>query len=61
VLRRLQGSSADSAAPFVATAPVAVPDEPAPAPRERSPGPQSITDMLDGMLAQERPRRARAS
>ncbi len=61
VLRRLQGTSADSAAPFVAVAPVAVPDEPAPPPRERPAGPQSITDMLDSMLAQDRPRRARAS
>lgn len=62
VLRRLQGAPAESAPPFPVSPPAAVHEvTSAPAPSERPSGPQTITDMLDSMLAQERPRRARAS
>lgn len=67
VLRRLQPPAEPTAnIQATATAPIAssaVPAETtrAPAPAERpASGPQGIADMLDSMLAQERPRRARA-
>ncbi len=63
---RLQSASVSpfpASAPVPSPAPMAAPvHAPAPAPRETKPvgGPQAITDMLDSMLAQERPRKARA-
>jgi len=61
VLSRLHPSAAHSPAASPVTA-VATPAEPAhrKAPAPSPAGPQSITDMLDSMLTQDRPRKPRS-